>query len=69
MWACLRREEGKKGRRDGGLEALVWQPETVGPSLSQEELSAASSRPGIQRTGFFLLLPCDNCWKYIRKQM
>jgi hypothetical protein len=53
MWACLRREEGKKGRRDGGLEALVWQPETVGPSLSQEELSAASSRPRNPTHWFF----------------
>ncbi len=35
----------EKGRRDGGVEALVWQPETVGLSLSQEEVSAASSRP------------------------
>jgi hypothetical protein len=54
----------EKGRRDGGLEALVWQPETVGLSLiSQEEVSAASSRPRNPTHWFLLLLPCDNCWK------
>jgi len=43
----------EKGRRDGGLEALVWQPETVGLSLSQEEVSAASSRPRNPMHWFF----------------
>ncbi len=43
----------EKGRRDGGLEALVWQPETVGLSLSQEEVSAASSRPRNPTHWFF----------------